>query len=454
MIRRNFSPILAICLVLPMLLFAGQALFARNWTDKRGRQIEAKFIRVDGDNVVLQKGSKPITVPFAQLSGEDQDYVRSLTEKKSKPKDSDDDNPFEDADDSPFSKSDEPKAKSTDEDNPFEEVGESPATKPAKQTKSKSEADDDDSPFQDADDPPAVKPKKPKAKSTDDDSASKKSADAPKPPPAEKPKPLPKTAKDRAADEIKNGEFAEREWSDKKGNKLKATFVRLEDSKVVLLQNGKERTFPMDQFTYDDKLYIRRAALEAQKHPKQIAKNDDPPARQPGPFSTGFPPPSYPGGNSAAETQRQVEEERRRQEAAQQQALVQQRLREAQAKADQDRQIQEERKRQEAVQRQAQEQERFQQSMAANTPPNTPSSNDPAPLMITVKSCMNCKKILPSTIKLGDCCPHCHAYLAYSKDSSGKVAYAPSSSSSIKVSLISTAILFLSIGFIVWLCRR
>ena len=65
-----------------LVLFAGPALFARVWTDKAGRQIEAKFIGLSGDNVVLQKGSKSLTIPLDRLSDEDQEYIKEQTKNK------------------------------------------------------------------------------------------------------------------------------------------------------------------------------------------------------------------------------------------------------------------------------------------------------------------------------------------------------------------------------------
>ncbi len=51
---------------------------ARVWTDRFGNQSTAKFVRMNGANVVLMRGNKPINVPFYQLTSEDQDYLREL----------------------------------------------------------------------------------------------------------------------------------------------------------------------------------------------------------------------------------------------------------------------------------------------------------------------------------------------------------------------------------------
>ncbi len=62
------------------------SLSARTWTDKAGQQITAKFVRVVGDQVVLLRGGRPLTVPFATLSDEDQRYIREqVTGEKTEP---------------------------------------------------------------------------------------------------------------------------------------------------------------------------------------------------------------------------------------------------------------------------------------------------------------------------------------------------------------------------------
>ena len=56
----------------------------RTWTNRQGITIEAKFVGLDGDNVVLKKDDgKMYPVPIANLSDADQQYVRSLDKKPS-----------------------------------------------------------------------------------------------------------------------------------------------------------------------------------------------------------------------------------------------------------------------------------------------------------------------------------------------------------------------------------
>ena len=52
----------------------------RTWTDSRGRQMRAKFVRVEGGKAVLLKAGKDVSVPLTSLSAADREYVRQRTE--------------------------------------------------------------------------------------------------------------------------------------------------------------------------------------------------------------------------------------------------------------------------------------------------------------------------------------------------------------------------------------
>ncbi|MGV3607590.1 MAG: hypothetical protein ACO1RA_14380 [Planctomycetaceae bacterium] len=52
---------------------------AREWTDEKGRKIEAEFVRVEGENVLLDTGTKTYKVPLKTLSQADQDHIKTLT---------------------------------------------------------------------------------------------------------------------------------------------------------------------------------------------------------------------------------------------------------------------------------------------------------------------------------------------------------------------------------------
>ncbi|MBM84130.1 MAG: hypothetical protein CMJ78_26550 [Planctomycetaceae bacterium] len=64
----------------------------RIWTDKSGGfRVDAKYVRLDGDNVFLElKNGKKAKIPLEKLSEDDQKYVKLLQKKSDKPA-----NPFE-----------------------------------------------------------------------------------------------------------------------------------------------------------------------------------------------------------------------------------------------------------------------------------------------------------------------------------------------------------------------
>lgn len=54
------------------------AIVDRTWTNNQGTQVNARFVRVHGPNVVVMRGARTITLPFDSLSAADQDYVRDV----------------------------------------------------------------------------------------------------------------------------------------------------------------------------------------------------------------------------------------------------------------------------------------------------------------------------------------------------------------------------------------
>ena len=56
----------------------------RTWTDRFGNKSSGKFIRVDGNDVVMKAGTKVLTVAFANLSDGDQEYVREILTSQGK----------------------------------------------------------------------------------------------------------------------------------------------------------------------------------------------------------------------------------------------------------------------------------------------------------------------------------------------------------------------------------
>lgn len=63
-----------------LLLATSVSLFARVWTDKSGRQVEAEFVRVHQGRVILKDAlGQVLPVPLDSLSEADQAYVREQT---------------------------------------------------------------------------------------------------------------------------------------------------------------------------------------------------------------------------------------------------------------------------------------------------------------------------------------------------------------------------------------
>ncbi|MCC6123440.1 MAG: hypothetical protein IT426_00610 [Pirellulales bacterium] len=387
---------------------SGSALFARVWTDRQGRQTEAQFVRLRGDSVVLQKGLKPLVIPLKEFCDEDQEYIKELTKGKGGAKSpavsKSGDAAENAAAPAPALKAIKPKK--ADEDDPFL----TDAEKAAK-TKATGEANP---PLTDAE------------KSAADDS--KKTAVKPQ---GEKVEPPKINAE---------GGFDARTWTDRKHNKLSANFARLEGKTVVLLKDGMERRYPLDDFSYNDKLYIRLAALELQKYQK-FAGNRQSPLQQPGMPVQGMPSmsPGYGGGGAPFNSpfqgmnqsmaQQQAEAARQAQEAR---AAEQERARQAEAArqlqmAEQDRQRREEQQRLADIQRQNLEQQRIAQQQARNMQPPSmpvPPSIDPTPFsqqMVAAKICLKCKKTVSSTSKAGDKCPHCGVIWDVEEDEKGKI---------------------------------
>jgi ribosome maturation factor RimP len=72
---------LRLFLIVVVVLSAAPA-FARVWTDKHGKQTQGKLVRYFDGDVVLLRGTKAVTIPFADLSDNDQEYVRKELAKK------------------------------------------------------------------------------------------------------------------------------------------------------------------------------------------------------------------------------------------------------------------------------------------------------------------------------------------------------------------------------------
>lgn len=63
-------------------------------------------------------------------------------------------------------------------------------------------------------------------------------------------------------------------------------------------------------------------------------------------------------------------------------------------------------------------------SPTASYPGGPSPMTTPSPMFVEVYECSKCRKPLPTSVKAGDSCPHCGAYLAYSEGPGGNRQYA------------------------------
>jgi hypothetical protein len=215
---------------------------ARTWTDQRGRTISGKFVRVDGDKVVILSGGKVVTPRLASLSQADQNYVRDVLAGK------------QSADDSPGQADSESPGKAgggldlqTEENGDSE--GESSSSDPfhssATQKDSDNDASDDSSQGEGEDD-------------SDDDASNNASPGAKR---SSSGLPVKTTA-------------SLRNWSTAKGP-VRGTFVRYYDGNVIIKRGAKVEQHSFWTLGDGDQQYVRDL-LAARGTPDAIP--DSPPA--------------------------------------------------------------------------------------------------------------------------------------------------------------------------------
>jgi hypothetical protein len=227
-------------------------------------------------------------------------------------------------------------------------------------------------------------------------------------------------------------------WTDRLGNQITASFLRMNDTQVGLLEGGRPRAIAFMELSEADRKHIKDllrqqgqqeqvAALE--QHEEEAAKAAAAAreaARQSAPPPPSYSPPSSPFMEEMRARQEQARqaEEQRRQEQAQRDAERRQRDQEAQ----QQRLAQQEEQRQ----RMAEQQQQFQQQMAEQSRQrmermtNLPSG----PMMVTEHICSKCRKTVSEDIGAGGNCPHCGAFFAWSEGPGGQRQYASNSGSS------------------------
>lgn len=70
--------------ILSLSLLSSSLCLARPWTNQSGRTIEADFMKLDGEKVVLLMKGKEFRIPLASLSEEDQAFARKEAERLAK----------------------------------------------------------------------------------------------------------------------------------------------------------------------------------------------------------------------------------------------------------------------------------------------------------------------------------------------------------------------------------
>ena len=245
----------------------------------------------------------------------------------------------------------------------------------------------------------------------------------------------------------KSSKEHDREWEDRKGRKTKATFVRLEDGKVVLLRKNKEAKVSMENLSAKDQEYVtkkmaRRAEAElALETPAHL----DPPNN----LIAGSGGAMGPSGMPSAEQIRAEAERRMKEAKAEHDRRVAETNREVEnSMRDAERRMRE--ARQESERRLREAQARSEQivstpptmsppSFSSRTSPSrdsfAPESFTPAPestrysrpqtgVSEVVYVCSGCNRDVPASLGAGESCPHCGVYFEYSEEMDGSKTYA------------------------------
>ena len=74
----SFIPIVAFLLLLTLMPSALRSQTPTFWTSKDGKTLDAQFVRLEGESVVVLKNGMELTLPFARLSQESVNHARSL----------------------------------------------------------------------------------------------------------------------------------------------------------------------------------------------------------------------------------------------------------------------------------------------------------------------------------------------------------------------------------------
>ena len=70
--------------IIPTILLSSPVCLSRTWTNQGGKAIEADFVKLDGEQVVLRMNGKEYNIPLASLSEGDQAHARQEAERLAK----------------------------------------------------------------------------------------------------------------------------------------------------------------------------------------------------------------------------------------------------------------------------------------------------------------------------------------------------------------------------------
>lgn len=388
---------------------------SRLWTDSTGQTMTADFIRVTGSDVIFKRGTRVIRIPLEKLSEADQKFI----------------NGTQGGNGARFWTVNGRKLRGT-----FKSYSEGEATihvgrndrKLSVSVLSKEDRDhirqrlDDDGKFGDLPDTDPLKASGESFRRSERPSVRNVPGSQADGDPVADAKPFVPEA---------------RTWTDTKGRKVDATFVRMDDGKVVLrrTKDGKEMAIPMLKLDFPD----RAAAIKTQSRARLAAaggnsgdgsESDAGFARRHRPSPPQNPFANVPSGDDAIADARERSREQRER--------MSREAEESRLAAEQRHNEQVERMQLDAEERRREREERFastdspfpradSHSLPSAHRPNSDyqSSSSYSETMIEQYICTVCEKEVPSHIGAGDHCPHCNAFFEYEEGANGERDYAP-----------------------------
>lgn len=230
---------------------------------------------------------------------------------------------------------------------------------------------------------------------------------------------------------IDRADPVKRTWTDRDGNQVEATFVRVHERNVIVQAGNRVRTLSFEELSDDDRFYVRdlirsqgdqatadaidryivtlreRAEREAQVAQQQAQRPAGRSSTVPSiPQFTTFPETNFP------DTTSQLDQHRARMEEQQRQMM---------ASMEESR-----RRRQEEMDRSIQESQRRREEMFANMDRQMENMRSSMQFHSSAeqKVCSNCNRAVSSSAKPGQNCPHCGGYWSFYEDERGKKQYA------------------------------